>query len=309
MKETKIIGPYVRNGIIIGFLFPLLAFVVCHNFLNPENFPFSLSRIHNAFPLLWIINSAPIVLGMISYFVGTNVQKSNIQFLKEIKEINSELKNKNAQLKALNGEKEVLLKETHHRVKNNLQVITSLLSLQSSFIEDEDSKALFRYSQYRINSMAMIHEMLYKSQDISKIDYNVYAEKLISGLILSMKGSDNKIKLRTNVAEINLNIDTAIPLGLLINEIVTNSLKYGIKDNEHGEIHVDIEKTKHNTFKMLIGDDGIGFSDEINFRNSNSLGLILIHKLSLQLKGSIEKYSDKKGTNYIVIFQEIDQTS
>jgi len=309
MKEANIVGPYVRNGVLIGLFFPVLAFVICFWFLTPENNSFSFKILHRDFPLLWIIDIAPIVLGLMSYEVGTKVNKLNTEFLTQIKDVNNELMDKNTLLEDLIGEKEVLLKEIHHRVKNNLQVITSLLSLQSSFIEDNQSKTLFRNSQYRINSMAMIHEMLIKSQNISKINYGQYAKNLISGLIVSMKGLDHNIELKADIKDINLNIDTAIPLGLLINEIVTNSLKYGVRNNDPGTLYIEIRVIKGNNFRMLVGDNGLGFSNKINFENSNSLGLLLIHKLSLQLNGKIEKDSDKNGTNYIVDFQEIGPTS
>ena len=309
MKERNIVGPYVRIGILVGLIFPIIAVIICYYVLSPGGEPFSLRSIHKRFPLMWIIDCAPVVLALISYAVGNNINKSNNRFLAKIKNINNELLEKNIQLQSLISEKEVLLKEIHHRVKNNLQVITSLLSLQSSFIEDDESKALFRYSQYRINSMAMIHEMLYKSQDISKINYGDYAEKLVSGLVTSMKGTENNINLELDLPEISLDIDTAIPLGLLINEIVTNSLKYGLPDNTAGTVYITIKRIKHNEFKMMIGDDGVGFSEDINFRNSNSLGLMLIHKLTIQLNGNIEKDNQKKGTNYMVTFNEIEHSS
>ena len=309
MKEKNQIIPYIRNGFLIGLLFPILAIIICVFLLTPDNYEFSLSEIHKDFPLLWIIDSAPIVLGLISFFVGNKVNNENSKHHIETEKFNQELTDKNLQLENLITEKEVLLKEVHHRVKNNLQIITSLLSLQSSFISDEQSKALFRYSQYRINSMAVIHEMLYKSEDISKINYGDYAEKLISGLITSMKGTENNISFKFEIPDIKLNIDTAIPLGLLINEVITNSLKYGIEGDSSGEIYMKITRLKHNNYTLFIGDNGKGFSEEINFRNSNSLGLMLIHKLSIQLKGSIEKDNNKKGTNYILNFQEIEQTS
>lgn len=309
MEQKHITGPFVRNGIIIGLLFPMFSILFCTFYLAPDDYLFSFKNIHKDFPLLLIIDSAPFVLGLMSYIVGSKVQGLNGQYLHKIKTINNELTTTNTKLQVFVDEKEILLKEIHHRVKNNLQVITSLLSLQSSFIEDDETKALFRYSQYRINSMALIHEMLYKSQDISKINYGTYAENLVSSLIISMKGSEHMIKLKLNIPEISINIDTAIPLGLLINEIITNALKYGIRDDNPGEIHLNIVKTKHNHFKMEIGDNGNGFSKGINFRNSNSLGLLLIHKLSLQLNGKIEKDNDTKGTNYIVFFEEILQIS
>ena len=308
MKEGNKVGPYVRYGILIGLLFPVMAIVICVFFLHPEDETVSLRSVHENFPLLWIIDSAPFVLGFISYAVGKNVSKLNTEFLDQIKEINKVLMGNNSQLEVLVDEKEVLLKEIHHRVKNNLQVITSLLSLQSNFIEDEKAKALFRYSQYRINSMAMIHQMLYKSQNLSNINFDSYATKLIEALIMSMKGTDHNIEFKSNIPEINLNIDTAIPLGLLINEIITNSLKYAIRKDPRPELHLNIIRSKQNNYMMLIGDNGPGFDENINFRNTNSLGLTLINKLTAQLQGTIEMDIKRSGTNYIINFQEIQST-
>ncbi|GGW41422.1 sensor histidine kinase [Arenibacter certesii] len=204
-------------------------------------------------------------------------------------------------------ERDLLLKEIHHRVKNNLQVITGLLSLQSSFIKDEKTKGLFRYGQYRINSMSIIHEMLYQSDDLTKIDYGEYLIRLVTNLIASMKGGDSNIHLNVNADELYLNLDTSVPLGLIINEIVTNSLKYGIVNGAEGNIYIEIEKLKYPNYILKIGDDGIGFPEEVEFKNTKSLGLKLIHKLVVQIKGDIEKDSSKPGTHYIITFQEIEE--
>jgi len=209
------------------------------------------------------------------------------------------------QINQQNEEKDILLKEIHHRVKNNLQVITSLLSLQAYGIEDSKTRELFSYSQYRINSMAMIHEMLYQSNSLSKINYKDYLEQLIDSLVTSMKGPKNNIQVVIDVPNVYLNIDTAIPLGLLINEIITNSLKYAMPEDRPGILSIKIMQLEYPEFCLEIGDDGIGFSNEINGRTSNSLGLNLIRKLTVQLNGSIEKIKDKKGTNYRLVFQEI----
>lgn len=155
----------------------------------------------------------------------------------------------------------------------------------------------------------MIHEMLYKTEDVSKISYNEYVKLLVSNLIVSMKGTANNVETEINVPEIHLNIDTAIPLGLLMNEIVTNALKYGLKDDSAGLIKIEIANVRHNEYKMTISDNGVGFAEGINFRNSNSLGLMLIHRLTIQLKGNIEKENTFDGTKYILNFQEITQLS
>lgn len=206
-------------------------------------------------------------------------------------------------------ERNILLKEIHHRVKNNMQVVASLLSLQSSFIEDENIKGILRYSQYRINSMAIVHEMLYGSDNLSRINYGEYLQTLVSTLMLSMKGNQSGIEMRIDAEDLFLNLDTSIPLGLMINEIVTNSLKYGFKDKEVGNLSIEVKKLKYPNFCIKIGDNGHGLPPDVNFRNTKSLGLKLIHKLALQLKGNIEMDNSKVGTHYIITFQEIEQTS
>lgn len=204
-------------------------------------------------------------------------------------------------------EKDTLLKEVHHRVKNNLQTVSSLLSLQSRGIDDDKVKNLIKSSQNRVISMAMVHEMLYMREDLSKIDYKSYVEELSEYLVKSFKGADSKVKVNINIPQIELGIDTAIPLGLLINEALTNALKYGIKGNDQGEIHIDLEKTGDKDFVLNIGDNGVGFSEEVNFKNTRSLGLKLIHNLTRQLKGTIIRDFSKKGTNYIVSFKEVGE--
>ncbi len=305
MKQSKIVGTYVLKGILVGLLFPILAIVICIYFLYPENQNISFWIIHNDFPLMWIIDSAPLVLGVMSYIVGTKINNLNNQHLNHIESINKELISKNLELNTLVNNKEMLLKEIHHRVKNNLQVITSLLRLQGRYIDDVQSKILFTNCQNRIKSMALIHEMLYKSDDLSKISFGEYIKTLALELIVSMKGEDNNVDFKINTPKKNLNIDTAIPLGLLLNEIITHSLKYGILNDSSGIISLEITENKSHEFKMLIGDNGVGFSDELSFKTNNSLGLKLIDRLILQLKGNIIKAEDIKGTNYIITFQEI----
>ena len=205
------------------------------------------------------------------------------------------------------AEKETLLKEVHHRVKNNLQTVSSLLSLQSRSIEDEQMKNLIKSSQNRVISMAMVHEMLYMRDDLSKIEFKSYVQELSEYLVRSVKGTNNNIKLNLNIPDIQLGIDTAIPLGLLINEAITNALKYGIKDDEKGEIHIALKQAQEKNFELEIGDDGEGFPDDVNHKNTKSLGLKLINNLARQLKGTIVKDNSKKGTNYVLKFREVSQ--
>ncbi len=213
-------------------------------------------------------------------------------------------KSKN-EIEARIQEKETLLKEVHHRVKNNLQTVSSLLSLQSRSISDEKVKNLIKSSQNRVISMAMVHEMLYMRKDLTRIEYKSYVQELSEYLVKSVKGVKNNIKLKIDIPDIKLGIDTAIPLGLLINEALTNSLKYGIKDDNAGEIHIALKQEDEKGYILNIGDNGVGFPEALNFKNTKSLGLKLIHNLARQLKGSITRDASKKGTNYIVKFREV----
>ncbi len=203
------------------------------------------------------------------------------------------------------NEKETLIKEVHHRVKNNLQTISSLLSLQSRNIDDKKVKSLLKSSQNRVISMAMVHEMLYMREDLSKIEYRSYVQELAEYLVRSIKGTSSNITLDIDIPDVKLNIDTAIPLGLLINETITNSLKYGIVDENKGEIFIKLRKVVNNEYLLNLGDNGAGFSETITYKNSNSLGLKLIHNLARQLQGSIIRDLTKKGTHYVVKFKEI----
>ncbi len=211
------------------------------------------------------------------------------------------------ELMAQMEEKETLLKEVHHRVKNNLQTVSSLLSLQSRNVEEAKIKTLLKSTQNRVISMAMVHEMLYTRNDIAQIEYKSYVQELSEYLIRSIKGLDSKVQLKIDIPDIKLGIDTAIPLGLLINEAVTNALKYGFADEEEGEIYIVLKKELDKQFVLNIGDNGKGFPDTITYKNSKSLGLKLIHNLTRQLKGTIQRDDSKKGTNYIIRFHEITQ--
>ncbi|MER3317654.1 MAG: sensor histidine kinase [Allomuricauda sp.] len=203
-------------------------------------------------------------------------------------------------------EKETLLKEVHHRVKNNLQTVSSLLSLQSRAIDDSKISSIIKSSQNRVVSMAMVHEMLYKRDDyLSKIELEPYVQELCDYLVRSVKGSGNNVKVNLDIKNYKLSIDTVIPLGLIINETITNALKYGIAEVRDGEIHVSVERIADNRYKMYLGDNGIGYSEEINPKTSNSLGLKLIYNLARQLRGSITRDYTKKGTHYTIEFEEV----
>ncbi len=227
-------------------------------------------------------------------------------FGKELMIVHHQLYKSKREMQSKNEEKDTLLKEVHHRVKNNLQTVSSLLSLQGRSIADQRIKAILKSSQNRVICMAMVHEMLYMREDLSKVQYRTYVRELSEYLIKSLKGAKNKVTLNIDIPDIELGIDTAIPLGLLINEAITNSLKYGIKDDGEGEIHISIDQEDEHSYVLEIGDNGAGYSEATNLKNSTSLGLKLIHNLARQLQGTITRDPSKKGTNYIVKFREIE---
>nr|WP_299384295.1 histidine kinase dimerization/phosphoacceptor domain -containing protein [Allomuricauda sp.] len=226
---------------------------------------------------------------------GRNLLRAHHNLYKSRKEVQERI-----------DEKETLLKEVHHRVKNNLQTVSSLLSLQSRAVSDEKISGIIKSSQNRVVSMAMVHEMLYKRDDyLSKIELRPYVEELCSYLVRSVKGNTNKIKVNLHMDDHKLSIDTVIPLGLIINETITNALKYGIKDDEAGEILVSLRKLSDKRYEMHLGDNGVGYADDISPETSKSLGLKLIYNLARQLRGSINRDPEKKGTYYRLEFEEI----
>ncbi len=198
-------------------------------------------------------------------------------------------------------EKELLLKEIHHRVKNNLMVISSLLNLQSKYIKDKAALEVFRESQHRARSMALIHTMLYQSTDLKCINFGDYITKLTSELFRTYITQDN-INLNLDVGNVLLDINTSIPLGLIVNELVSNSLKHAFPQGEEGEITVRFHKTNdHYTFQ--VADTGIGFPEELNYKKTNSLGMRLVNTLTDQLDGEIE-LDTTQGTIFTINFTE-----
>lgn len=282
---------YGKFYLYLVFLIVTLIYIESFaNFKFLENVVPETSK--NLFNFMSILFSVYLLGGVF----GKVLVKTHYNFYKSKREVEQKVK-----------EKETLLKEVHHRVKNNLQTVSSLLSLQARSMVDPEMKSMVKSSQNRVNSMAMLHEMLYMREDLSKIEYKSYVEELSEYLVKSIKGTDNRIKVAIDIIDINLGIDTAIPLGLLINEAITNSLKYGIKDNGEGEINITLKKEAENDYVLNIGDNGEGYSENITPQTTKSLGLKLIYNLTRQLKGSILKDATKKGTNYIIKFKEIGQ--
>ncbi|RZN37722.1 MAG: PAS domain S-box protein [Methanophagales archaeon ANME-1-THS] len=208
------------------------------------------------------------------------------------------------QIKASLREKEILLREIHHRVKNNLQIISTLLYLQSSYIKDEKAFEMFKDSQNRIKSMALIHDKLYQFKDLGKIDIAGYIRDLATDLFHSYGVRPDGIKLRINVYEVLLGVNTAIPCGLIINELVSNALKHAFPDGKEGEIRIELIRSGgEETFTLIVADNGIGFPADLDFRNTKTLGLQLVITLVDQLKGTIE-LDRRSGTEFKITFAE-----
>ncbi|BDI14248.1 hypothetical protein ANSO36C_00500 [Nostoc cf. commune SO-36] len=192
------------------------------------------------------------------------------------------------QIQASLLEKEVLLKEIYHRVKNNLQVISSLLNLQSAYIKDKDDLVIFQQSQQRIASIALVHEKLYQSQDLARIDFGEYIQDLVASLFAAYEVNEDAIALRINIEEqVFLGLDTAIPCSLIIHELVSNSLKYAFTRDNNGTISIKIEKIINNNLTLIVSDNGIGLPANFDFKKLASLGWELVDALTHQLAGNI----------------------
>ncbi|MEM6398981.1 MAG: histidine kinase dimerization/phosphoacceptor domain -containing protein [Cyanobacteria bacterium P01_D01_bin.116] len=205
------------------------------------------------------------------------------------------------QLKSSLKEKEVLLKEIHHRVKNNLQIISSLLRLQSGYIKDKQALEIFQDSQNRVRAMALIHENLYQTKDLSKIEFSEYIRKLKNNLVRCY--NNRNINININIEKLLLKLDTAIPCGLIINELISNSIKHAFKNSDKGEIYVEFINLQKDKYSLSVSDNGVGVSENIDSLKKQSLGLELVWNLVEQLEGTIV-YNSKLGTSFRITFAE-----
>jgi PAS domain S-box-containing protein len=218
----------------------------------------------------------------------------------------SEKKKSNLEIVESLKEKEVLLKEIHHRVKNNLQVISSILNLQSSFVSDENTLGILQESRNRIRSMAIIHENLYRTEDFSSINFADYLQNLTANLVASYRIHDEVI-LECELDQIDLILDQAIPCGLLVNELITNSLKYAWKSGEKGTITLKLHETE-GCVHLYVADNGVGLPGKFEDLNSDTLGLQLVVTLIEQLDGELTVNSEN-GTKYLIKFDNIKSIS
>lgn len=193
-------------------------------------------------------------------------------------------------------EKEVMLKEIHHRVKNNLQIVSSLLELQAHQLKDDATRALFSDSQSRVKSMALVHERLYRSADLAHINYRIYLEELVEYLFSTFTRSN--VRYEIDADEVMLSIDSAVPSGIIINELVTNSLKYAFPDGRTGIIRLSLKQVAGHVM-LEVSDNGVGMPETIDLRTSSTLGLELVTALIEQLNATVE-LGRTEGTRFTI---------
>ena len=202
------------------------------------------------------------------------------------------------------AEKDVLLREVHHRVKNNMQIVSSLLNLQTRYVEREETVNVLKESQGRVKTMAMIHEKLYQSQNLSHINIKSYIENLVTDIFYSYGVKKGTIKPIVNIEDVEMSLETAIPCGLIINELVTNSIKYAFPDDREGVVKVTLTNNG-SKYLLTVVDDGIGLPYNVGINNTNTLGLQLVNSLRNQLEGELDVYTDH-GTAFNISFNDVE---
>lgn len=222
--------------------------------------------------------------------------------IRKIRKQSKELSEKNKLINKSLKEKELLVKEVHHRVKNNFQIVSSLLELQSKGIEDEKALELANEGKNRVKSMALIHQKLYQNES-GLVDFDEYIQLLVKELSSLFK-SDNKIDTSITSKDMSFDIDTAIPLGLIINEIITNSYKYAFKQGKENTLSISINKEIDNNFKLIIEDNGPGLYSNFDVKKAKSLGLRLVNRLVKQLHGTLS-LTNEKGARFEIIFKDL----
>jgi two-component system, sensor histidine kinase PdtaS len=215
----------------------------------------------------------------------------------------TERKREEEKIKSSLREKEVLLKEIHHRVKNNLQIISSLLNLQSAHIRDPRALEVFKEGQGRVRSMALIHEKLYQSDDLARVDFSEYISNLAAYLFRSYEVNAGGVRLNVEAEDVLLGVDTAIPCGLIINELVSNSLKHGFPGGKGGSIHITLRPEGPERLKLCVADDGVGLPPGFDVRDTPSLGLQLVNTLARQLGGAVE-VGGSAGAEFNITFRK-----
>ncbi len=249
-----------------------------------------------------------ILLGMVAFLLFRTARlrrRSNLlleNHNRELAQKNTEIETQKFKIEEKNAQNVILLKEIHHRVKNNLQVISSLLNLQSKHIHDAVALDAVKEGQSRVKSMALIHQQLYQRENLAAIEMNEYAEGLLRSLAASFGARPDTIQMINEVEKMEIDVDTAIPLGLIINELVTNSLKYAFPDGRKGSILLSFKKNIEGHLCLEVKDDGVGFSKTHLEDKNSSFGSELLAMLTKKLKGELEVV-ENEGTCTSIVFQ------
>lgn len=257
----------------------------------------------------YIHKDGRVVWGLLSVsLTKSNTHENCVYFISEIQDITAR-KAAEEELQASLEEKEVLLKEIHHRVKNNLQILDSLLWLQYRRIDNAAARAALLESRNRIRSIALVHEKLYSSKNLATIQMADYIPSLLAYLLES-QNSQATVQVRTNINQSSIDINRALPCGLIINEVVSNSFKHAFPAGRTGTIEIGFGISSTNTYRLVVRDDGIGLPENLDLNELSSLGLTLVTNLTRQLRGNLQIQSDRdQGTEISVEFpKEHDET-
>ena len=227
---------------------------------------------------------------------------SNIVLKKSLaeKEIKRRVAEKN--LKRSLEEKDVLLREIHHRVKNNMQIISSILKMQERLVDDIKLQAVLAESRNRIRSMALVHENLYQHENLANIQVPNYVKSLAGNIARTYRDQQHQIKFNYDIADFFLPLDVGIPCGLIINELISNSFKHAFNDKEGGTISISFKEIRRRFFKLVVADNGIGMDPDFKLEDSQSLGMRIVHKLAQQIDAELD-YDFSDGTRYELQFK------
>lgn len=240
------------------------------------------------------------LLSLIDEFAGITLMKWELE-AKEKKRQEAE-----DNMKKSLAEKDVLLREVHHRVKNNMQIISSILSMQSRNLDDPRLKEILQESQNRIHSMALIHENLYNHKSLANIMFSTYIKSLTGNIARTYSNQQANIHFDYQIDDAYLPMDIAIPCGLIINELISNSFKYAFVNKPSGVISIHFKNIQENEYLLTVSDNGIGIPAEINIHKTKSLGMKILHRLVQQIDGEI-KNDFSNGTKFIIQFKSTNK--
>ena len=241
-----------------------------------------------------------LLLLFVGFLVIQTVQRR--KRAEDLAEINQQIESQKQIIEESLQEKEILLKEVYHRVKNNLQLISGILELQSIKIQDEAIREILEESQSRVRTIALIHQQLYQSKNLGKIDFHDYLTKLVNGIAMLFNLPGRQVVHEIQVNDLSFDLNVAVPLGLIVNELVTNAYNHGFSDRESGKIFIGIQPIGENRFEMIVSDNGKGLPPDFDPSTSDSLGLRLVKGLSRQMDGNY-RIENEQGTQFIIQFQ------